>query len=65
MRPNACDHPPGSSLGSACFGKLRKTSEGVSGDSDLGSNVAGIGSLHLRGTFNTDLLVRSEGSDGG
>ena len=57
MRPNTNDHPPGSSIGSECFGELRK-------DSEIGSNVAGIGSLHLLGTFNTDLLVRSERSDG-
>ncbi|KAF8327309.1 hypothetical protein F5887DRAFT_1083855 [Amanita rubescens] len=38
MRPNTNDHPPGSSIGSECFGELRK-------DSEIGSNVAGIGSL--------------------
>jgi len=39
MRPSADDHPPGSSLGLDCFRVLRRVS-------DLGSNVAGIGSLH-------------------
>ncbi len=39
VRPSADDHPPGSSLGLDCFRVLRRVS-------DLGSNVAGIGSLH-------------------
>ena len=39
MHPSANNHPPGLSLGSECFGVLRRVS-------DLGSNVAGIGSLH-------------------
>src|SRR6266576_838414 len=39
MRPSVDDHPPGLSLGSECFGVLRRVS-------DLGSNVAGIRSLH-------------------
>ena len=38
MRPSADDHPPGSSLGSDCFGVLQRVL-------DLGSNIAGIGSL--------------------
>jgi len=62
MRLSANDHPPGSSLGSECFRVLRRVSDGVS---DLGSNVARIGSLHLLGSFNTDLLVRLGRSDGG
>ncbi|SRR6266550_597498 len=58
MRPSADDHPPGLSLGLECFGVLRRVS-------DLGSNIARIGSLHLLSSFNTDLLVRVGRSDGG
>ncbi len=39
VRLSADDHPPGLSLGSECFGVLQRVS-------DLGSNVARIGSLH-------------------
>src|SRR6266550_7458716 len=38
VRPSADDHPPGSSLGLECFRVLRRVL-------DLGSNIAGIGSL--------------------
>ena len=39
---NGNDHPPGSIRGLEYFGELRKALES---DLDLGSNVAGIGSL--------------------
>jgi len=58
MRPSANDHPPGLSLGLECFGVLQRVS-------DLSSNVARISSLHLLGSFNTDLLVRVGRLDGG
>ncbi len=43
VRLSVDDHPPGLSLGSECFGVLQRVS-------DLGSNIAGIGSLQRCGS---------------
>ncbi len=53
MRPSVNDHPLGLSLGLECFGESWRVLEGVL---DLGSNIAGIGSLHRCGPTYSDMV---------